>query len=285
MSRKHLSISFLSLCFYTAKTQDFYRMEGNIIFKYDLNTSCEGVEEFDFKNSDLEVIPNNIPIHFHPDGHIYIPGPSRRVNRYHPVRKDLNQKIVLNTSQPINQMSISEEGRIILSNHSNSLTEIYEYDLRQNKIKHTFDKNSISGGLLPEADLNFVGGILKDGFFLIPTRITRESKLGMWNPETGETRTFPIELGDINRFMASSILYPPCGDLNVYALVHKMDDFSEYEFGIASGDTIGNNMEYLCKFGGVPNRARSEEHTSELQSRGHLVCQLLPEKNNSKMES
>src|SRR5690625_6153578 len=96
-------------------------------------------------------------------------------------------------------MAISEEGRIILSNHSNSLTEIYEYDLRQNKIKHTFDKNSISGGLLPEADLNFVGGILKDGFFLIPTRITRESKL------------------------------------------------------------------------------RSEEHTSELQSRGHLVCCLLLE--------
>src|SRR5439155_17226728 len=26
---------------------------------------------------------------------------------------------------------------------------------------------------------------------------------------------------------------------------------------------------------------RSEEHTSELQSRGHLVCRLLPEKKNS----
>src|SRR5690625_7364373 len=28
-------------------------------------------------------------------------------------------------------------------------------------------------------------------------------------------------------------------------------------------------------------RARSEEHTSELQSRGHLVCRLLLEKNNN----
>src|SRR5439155_3358241 len=28
-------------------------------------------------------------------------------------------------------------------------------------------------------------------------------------------------------------------------------------------------------------RARSEEHTSELQSRGHLVCRLLPEKKNT----
>src|SRR5690625_7817264 len=29
-----------------------------------------------------------------------------------------------------------------------------------------------------------------------------------------------------------------------------------------------------------PNRQRSEEHTSELQSRGHLVCRLLLEKKN-----
>src|SRR6266702_3292334 len=29
-----------------------------------------------------------------------------------------------------------------------------------------------------------------------------------------------------------------------------------------------------------PSSQRSEEHTSELQSRGHLVCRLLLEKNN-----
>src|SRR5690625_5891197 len=29
-------------------------------------------------------------------------------------------------------------------------------------------------------------------------------------------------------------------------------------------------------------RCRSEEHTSELQSRGHLVCRLLLEKNNTR---
>src|SRR5690625_6438182 len=28
-------------------------------------------------------------------------------------------------------------------------------------------------------------------------------------------------------------------------------------------------------------QGRSEEHTSELQSRGHLVCRLLPEKKNA----
>src|SRR5690625_6337568 len=31
---------------------------------------------------------------------------------------------------------------------------------------------------------------------------------------------------------------------------------------------------------GQPGEERSEEHTSELQSRGHLVCRLLLEKNN-----
>src|SRR5690625_6116639 len=32
--------------------------------------------------------------------------------------------------------------------------------------------------------------------------------------------------------------------------------------------------------GSPPRSARSEEHTSELQSRGHLVCRLLLEKKN-----
>src|SRR5690625_6900867 len=32
------------------------------------------------------------------------------------------------------------------------------------------------------------------------------------------------------------------------------------------------------------SRARSEEHTSELQSRGHLVCRLLLEKKKSKIQ-
>src|SRR5690625_5461745 len=34
--------------------------------------------------------------------------------------------------------------------------------------------------------------------------------------------------------------------------------------------------------GAVPRRPRSEEHTSELQSRGHLVCRLLLEKKKKK---
>src|SRR5690625_6268522 len=35
--------------------------------------------------------------------------------------------------------------------------------------------------------------------------------------------------------------------------------------------------------GGIPVDRRSEEHTSELQSRGHLVCRLLLEKKKNKI--
>src|SRR5690625_6793361 len=36
--------------------------------------------------------------------------------------------------------------------------------------------------------------------------------------------------------------------------------------------------------GGQESNGRSEEHTSELQSRGHLVCRLLLEKKNKKFK-
>src|SRR5207253_10597438 len=38
----------------------------------------------------------------------------------------------------------------------------------------------------------------------------------------------------------------------------------------------------LTRVGSKKNPIRSEEHTSELQSRGHLVCRLLLEKKNKK---
>src|SRR2546429_2123783 len=40
-----------------------------------------------------------------------------------------------------------------------------------------------------------------------------------------------------------------------------------------------------CSRRGIPRTGRSEEHTSELQSRLHLVCRLLLEKKNSKVHS
>src|SRR5687768_17884468 len=42
------------------------------------------------------------------------------------------------------------------------------------------------------------------------------------------------------------------------------------------------NLELLRVFGGMRAGERSEEHTSELQSRLHLVCRLLLEKKKKK---
>src|SRR5690625_351606 len=39
-----------------------------------------------------------------------------------------------------------------------------------------------------------------------------------------------------------------------------------------------NHPQGLCRICARIERSRSEEHTSELQSRGHLVCRLLLEK-------
>src|SRR5207253_6663462 len=44
---------------------------------------------------------------------------------------------------------------------------------------------------------------------------------------------------------------------------------------VHSGDSV---CACVCEQRGSDRRARSEEHTSELQSRGHLVCRLLLEK-------
>src|SRR5690625_6406840 len=41
---------------------------------------------------------------------------------------------------------------------------------------------------------------------------------------------------------------------------------------------LGRCIGLACKKAAVSLRPRSEEHTSELQSRGHLVCRLLLEK-------
>src|SRR5690625_7039652 len=54
---------------------------------------------------------------------------------------------------------------------------------------------------------------------------------------------------------------------------------SAYLNGEPFGDGWMTVEEILAKLGGGPD-ARSEEHTSELQSRGHLVCRLLLEKKN-----
>src|SRR5690625_6790563 len=45
--------------------------------------------------------------------------------------------------------------------------------------------------------------------------------------------------------------------------------------GLKSGNADGGDATYSASKGSVRALTRSEEHTSELQSRGHLVCRLL----------
>src|SRR5690625_6419860 len=44
---------------------------------------------------------------------------------------------------------------------------------------------------------------------------------------------------------------------------------------------IATGLFIVSAWSGINNKKRSEEHTSELQSRGHLVCRLLLEKKNT----
>src|SRR5690625_6811585 len=60
---------------------------------------------------------------------------------------------------------------------------------------------------------------------------------------------------------------------HLYHHIHELD-FIQFIMGPAKSATmIGGNVAHKGE------KYRSEEHTSELQSRGHLVCRLLLEKN------
>src|SRR5690606_8061580 len=105
--------------------------------------------------------------------------------------------------------------------------EIYDFDLRQNEVKQNLDKRDVplydSQGD-PVSNPKHVGGILKDGFFLLPTLINHEANWGMWNPETGEPKALPVRPEENTGFLAPSILYPPCENFGIYAHVVKSFD-------------------------------------------------------------
>src|SRR5690625_5965471 len=79
--------------------------------------------------------------------------------------------------------------------------------------------------------------------------------------------------------------------LDVHLMIENPDQYIK-DFAEAGADIITVHQETCphlhrtiqliknqnVKAGVVINPARSEEHTSELQSRGHLVCRLLLEK-------
>src|SRR5439155_11302162 len=69
---------------------------------------------------------------------------------------------------------------------------------------------------------------------------------------------------------------PPRSTLFPYTALFRSHDRS-------AGPRTAERRTGVAKHGSGKSEARSEEHTSELQSRGHLVCRLLLEKkkNNS----
>src|SRR5258707_1880985 len=81
--------------------------------------------------------------------------------------------------------------------------------------------------------------------------------------------------------------YHPHGDASIYdALVRMAQDWSlrvplidgQGNFGSLDGDAPAAYRYTECRLEGLSSMSRSEEHTSELQSRQYLVCRLLLEK-------
>src|SRR5690625_5720126 len=86
--------------------------------------------------------------------------------------------------------------------------------------------------------------------------------------------TPPVEMEHIIKRISSNVddvtLLDPCAGEGL-ALKQLRDHLQEQD---VNSVTYGIEVE--------ETRARSEEHTSELQSRGHLVCRLLLEKKKKK---
>src|SRR5690625_5511525 len=87
------------------------------------------------------------------------------------------------------------------------------------------------------------------------------------------------------------VIVPLVGDFhyNVHRLLTQYPDcaqaLSKYRINpgnVGAGqrgiDNFAQMIEVACQYDKPIRIGRSEEHTSELQSRGHLVCRLLLEK-------
>src|SRR5690625_6661573 len=72
------------------------------------------------------------------------------------------------------------------------------------------------------------------------------------------------------------------GILTDISVVNKQGVLENVVLGFKDVADYEHNPNYIgALIGPVAGRIRSEEHTSELQSRGHLVCRLLLEKKNN----
>src|SRR3989442_10772229 len=71
------------------------------------------------------------------------------------------------------------------------------------------------------------------------------------------------------------------------AVLARLDDALAlcHRFGLGKEVAASRFIEYRRVVTGLVTALRSEEHTSELQSRPHLVCRLLLEKKNTTRSS
>src|SRR5690625_6137289 len=102
----------------------------------------------------------------------------------------------------------------------------------------------------------------------IPALLAGRDITGIAQTGTGKTAAFGLPmLAQIDPKLRAvqSLVLAPTRELAIQVAEH-IESYAKYERGI----------EVVAVYGG----ARSEEHTSELQSRGHLVCRLLLEKKN-----
>src|SRR5207253_3907824 len=105
----------------------------------------------------------------------------------------------------------------------------------------------------------------------VPSRLSLRRELLPQRGRIRSCRTSRPSLESLSTFFFLMIRRPPRSTLFPYTTL----------FRSLSDSTIAPDVKVLI-FAGTPDSLRgaqrSEEHTSELQSRGHLVCRLLLEK-------
>src|SRR5690606_41511507 len=87
-------------------------------------------------------------------------------------------------------------------------------------------------------------------------------------------------------FILLSFLYGHAAHLPPHSFpTRRSSDLLEDQYGVGDivdlGETTGTVESVTLRVTRIPSTSRSEEHTSELQSRENLVCRLLLEKKNT----
>src|SRR5437870_8783792 len=80
------------------------------------------------------------------------------------------------------------------------------------------------------------------------------------------------------------MFFPFSATTPAYICTLSLHDALPISMGSACPGWSPGSRASATRSGSAPGGCRSEEHTSELQSRGHLVCRLLLEKTKLKVE-